>query len=90
MTKAELIANIAEGANISKKAAEAALAELTSIIVDRTQQGQDTVIHGFGTFKAKDSTERTGRNPKTGETVTIPARRSVQFKQSKQVRDSLN
>lgn len=90
MTKEQLVAQIAEEANISKAAANAAIDSLTSIILNRANNGQETRLHGFGTFEARGRNARTGRNPQTGKAIEIAAKTVLAFKPSSTANDRLN
>ena len=70
----------------AKKIVEAVFADIT----DAVAKGDEVSINGFGKFKVKDSPERQGRNPATGEAITIAASRKISFAPAKQVRDRLN
>jgi len=87
MTKAELVARAAEKAGVSKKQADRCLKAFIEVITDALQKGERIAIPGFGVFQVKERSERKGRNPRTGEIITIPARKVVHFKPAKQLRD---
>ena len=87
MTKAELVARIAEQAGVSKKQADRCLKAFIEALVDALQKGEKVAIPGFGIFQVKERAARKGRNPKTGEEITIPARKVVHFKPAKQLRE---
>ena len=80
MTKVELVAAVAEKAGISKKAAGAAVAAYVDVVTETLANGEKVVIPGFGTFEVSERSERTGRNPATGEEITIAASKSPKFK----------
>ncbi len=87
MTKADLIAKIAQQANLSKAASEKALNGcLDAIQESLTAEGKLTLT-GFGTFSVAQRKERTGRNPQTGEEMTIPAGKAIKFKPGKGLQD---
>lgn len=90
MKKAELIDAIADAADISKAAAGKALDGLLEAIVASLQRGEDVSLVGFGTFAVRSRAARTGRNPKTGETITIEASRVPSFKAGKALKDAVN
>lgn len=90
MNKAELTAQIAKKANISRAEASAALDATIESITEALKQGETVTLVGFGIFTPKQSTERMGRNPKTGEPAVIPAKKGVSFKVSKGFKDALN
>ncbi len=90
MNKAELIANIAEKAEVSKAQAEKLLnATLTSINEGLTSDGNLTLV-GFGTFQVVERAARKGRNPQTGKSIKIPAKKVVKFKPGKNLKDAVN
>lgn len=73
MNKSELVEVAASEAGISKAAAEQALSAITGAIVSTVSSGESVTLVGFGTFKPVSRAERTGKNPKTGEPLRIPA-----------------
>jgi len=87
MTKAELIAKVAEKAGVSKKQADRCLKAFIEVITEALQKGEKIALPGFGIFQVKERSERKGRNPRTGEIITIPARKVVAFKPAKQLRE---
>lgn len=89
MNKTELIAAMAEKAEISKKDAEKALTAFTNIIADTLVDGDKVAITGFGTFEVVERAERQGRNPATGKTITIAASKSPKFKAGKALKDAV-
>lgn len=80
MNKQELVAAIAEKANISKKDAEAAVKAFTEVVMDDVAAGNKVQLIGFGTFEAVERAAREGRNPRTNETMMIEASRNPKFK----------
>jgi len=90
MTKAELIAQMAEDAEISKTAAAAALDSFMANVTTALQEkdGKITLI-GFGTFFKVRRKARTGRNPQTGEPIKIKAGNSIKFKAGKKLREAI-
>jgi DNA-binding protein HU-beta len=73
MNKSELVEVAAREAGITKAAAEQALSAITGAIVSTVSSGESVTLVGFGTFKPVSRAERTGKNPKTGEPLRIPA-----------------
>jgi DNA-binding protein HU-beta len=73
MNKGELIDAIAEKANVTKKETDAVLSAAIETIVDAVANGEKVTLVGFGSFEKRDRAQREGRNPKTGETMTIAA-----------------
>lgn len=89
MNKVELISAMAEKAEISKKDAEKALNAFTNIVADTLVDGDKVSITGFGTFEVVERAERQGRNPATGEAMTIAASKSPKFKAGKALKDAV-
>lgn len=89
MTKAELVAAIAAKAGITKKSAEKALNAMTDTIQDTLHKGERVALVGFGTFTVAQRAERLGRNPRSGETVKIPARKVPVFHPGKELKDAI-
>ena len=84
MTKKELAEKLALELGVSKRSGEMAVEAFITIIQGQMRQpGREVVLRGFGTFKSKVAPARTGRNPKTGESIEIPERIKVTFKPSK-------
>src|ERR1700719_3717462 len=90
MTKAELIETLSNKLPMNKADAEKAINIVLEDIITSLKAGQRVNISGFGTFSVSDRQARTGRNPKTGESIQISASRSAKFKPGKQLKDSLN
>ncbi len=89
MNKTELISAMAEKAEISKKDAEKALIAFTNVVADVLVDGYKVAITGFGTFEVVERAERQGRNPATGETITIAASKSPKFKAGKALKEAV-
>ena len=89
MNKSELIDAIAAEADISKAAAAKALDGMVAAVTDALKKGDTVTLVGFGTFSVGERAERSGRNPKTGETIKIPAARSPKFRAGKALKDAL-
>lgn len=90
MNKAQLIRNVAFEEGLTVKAAESIVNEVLSQVVETVQSGETVDLAGFGKFEGTFSDERVGRNPQTGGTLTIPAKRGIKFKPSKTLKDLLN
>ena len=88
--KSDVINAIAEQAGISKKEAAAAFDAFVGYISDTCQTGERCAIPGLGSFSVTERKAREGRNPRTKETITIPASKNVRFKAGKDLRDLLN
>jgi DNA-binding protein HU-beta len=90
MNKGELVAKIAEDADITKASAGRALDSLISSITEELANGGDVAIVGFGTYKVNDRAARTGRNPQTGAEIQISAAKVPAFKAGKALKDAVN
>ena len=90
MTKADIVAKIYTGAGMTRKDSVEAIEAVFSIMKSSLEQGENVKISGFGSFMVKQKYDRRGRNPQTGEAITIPARRILTFKPSKVLRDDIN
>ena len=89
MTKTELIAAVAETAGLSKKDAGAAVEGVFGAIEGALVKGDKVQLVGFGTFEVKSRSARKGRNPKTGEEITIAASKLPSFKAGKGLKDAV-
>ena len=89
MNKTELIAAVAEKAGLTKKDAERALNAAFEAITASLVAGEKVQVSGFGIFETKKREARTGRNPRTKETIQIPATRLPAFKASKTLKDAV-
>jgi integration host factor subunit beta len=89
MTKADLIKIIAEKSDMTLNDAEAIVNEIFSSMIEVLQKGEGIEIRWFGSFRHRLRDARTGRNPKTGQSVKIPAKRVVYFKVGKELRNEL-
>ncbi len=90
MNKTELVAAMAEKAQLSKKDAEAALKALTEVVTEELKKGEKIQLVGFGTFEVSERAAREGRNPSTGATMTIAASKAPKFKAGKALKDAIN
>ena len=90
MNKNELINAIAGHANLSKADAGRGLDALLKTIEATLKAGDAIALVGFGTFAVKDRAERTGRNPQTGQEITIAAAKTPSFKPGKALKDAVN
>ncbi len=89
MTKAELIASIAKDAKITKAAAEKALNSFTGTVTKALKKGDKLTLTGFGTFMVAKRKARSGRNPRTGKEIRIPATKVAKFKPGNKLRDTV-
>ncbi len=90
MNKAELIDRIAHDAGITKAAAQRAVESMIHGITESLKRGERTTLVGFGTFTVTERKGRTGRNPQTGATIQIPAKKIVKFRAGKELEEILN
>ena len=89
MNKTELIAEVAKKCGMSKKDAEKAVTTTFDTIAEALSQGDKVQLVGFGTFETKQREARTGRNPRSGETIEIPAASLPAFKAGKALKDAV-
>lgn len=90
MNNAELIDHVAAATGMSKTAARDAMTAIVDGITSAAKNGHGVSITGFGQFKVSDKPARQGRNPATGEAITIAASRKLAFSPAKTLKDSLN
>ena len=90
MNKTELIEAIAAKADLSKVNAEKAVNAFIEVVAEQLKTGNEVMLVGFGTFKTSERAARTGRNPRTGETLKIAASRVPTFKAGKVLKDEVN
>lgn len=90
MNKKELIESIAEAAAISKAAAEKALNGTLAAIAESLKKGDKVTLVGFGTFSVSKRKARSGRNPQTGTSIKIPAKKIAKFKAGSKLSDAIN
>ncbi len=90
VTKADLVNEIAEKAELSKADAEKALKAFTDTVSGALKKGDKVALVGFGTFSVGERAARTGKNPQTGAQINIPAAKVPKFKAGKALKDSVN
>lgn len=90
MNKNELISRMAEVEGTTKKAAGEQVDAIVAVITEALAAGEEVAISGFGKFSVAERAERTGRNPQTGESITIAASKSPKFKAAKALKDMVN
>ena len=90
MNKTEFINAVAAKGEMDKKAAEKAVNAVFGAVADALKAGDKVQLVGFGTFEVKTRAARTGRNPKTGETITIAAAKHPAFSAGKAFKDAVN
>ena len=90
MNKMELVAKVADAANLSKKDAEVAVKAVTDALACALAKGDKVQLVGFGTFEVRTRAARTGRNPQTGKEIKIAAAKVPAFKAGKALKDKVN
>ncbi len=90
MTKVDIVERISNSTNISKKDAAHLLEEVFSIMKSTLETGENVKLAGFGNFEIKQKKDRKGRNPQTGEEMTITARKILTFKPSAILKTAIN
>lgn len=90
MTKADLVESVANEAEMTKKDAEQLVEIIFDSIVNTLNKGEKIELRGFGSFRVRHRNARKGRNPKTGEAVSIPAKRVAYFKPGKDLKELIN
>jgi DNA-binding protein HU-beta len=89
MTKSDMVERLATKAEVARPKAEELFDFLLNDITEALKRGEKVNISGFGTFTVSNRKARTGRNPKTGEPIDIPASRSAKFKPGKSLKEAL-
>jgi integration host factor subunit beta len=90
MTKAELVEEVANSSDLTKKDAEVIVQTVLDSIVESLKTGQKIELRGFGSFRVRNRSSRQGRNPKTGSTVKVPAKKVPYFKPGKELKELIN
>lgn len=90
MTKADIVEKVAERCRMSKKDSIEMVESVFSILKNTLESGEEIKISGFGKFEIKTKRARKGRNPRTGDTITIEARRILSFKSSTILKNTIN
>jgi len=90
MTKAELVEDVARAAELTKKDAERLVEIVFESIIETLNHGEKIELRGFGSFRVRERGARRGRNPKTGDPVSIPAKRVPYFKPGKELKELIN
>ncbi len=90
MTKADLIENVSQAVELSRKDSEVIVETIFDSIVKSLRAGDKIEIRGFGSFRTRQRNSRVGRNPKTGARVEVPAKKIPFFKPSKELKDLVN
>jgi integration host factor subunit beta len=90
MTKADLVDHVTAIGDLTRRDGEVIVDTLFEAVIGALKSGDKIEIRGFGSFRTRQRNARTGRNPKTGAKVDVPAKRVPFFKPSKELRDSVN
>ncbi len=90
MTKAELVSKVAAQAGVTKASAERCITAFVTALTEALEKGERVALPGLGVFNVKERKARTGRNPRTGETVQIPAKKVVKFSPAKTLQAKVN
>src|SRR3954467_2803069 len=90
MTKADLVERVAREADMTKKDAEQLVEIIFDSIPETLNKGGKIELRGFGSFRVRERNSRKGRNPKTGDSVAIPAKRVAYFKPGKELKELIN
>src|SRR3954447_22731027 len=90
MTKAELVEDVARAAEVTKKDAERLVEIVFESIIETLNEGEEIELRGFGRFRVRERGARRGRKPKTGDPVSIPAKRVPYFKPGKELKELIN
>ena len=90
MTKAELVEKVADRIHLTKKQTEAIVNILLTCVTEALSDGDKVELRGFGSFRIRQRNPREGRNPKTGDTVQIPAKKVPFFKAGKELREMVD
>ena len=90
MNKTELIASVAQQAELTKKDAEKAVKAVFDTVASELAKGEKVQVIGFGTFEVRERSAREGRNPQNGQTIKIAASKSPAFKAGRQLKDLVN
>lgn len=90
MNKAELVDAMVKKTGLTKKDAEASVKAFVDVVTEQLRKSENVQLIGFGTFEVNQRAARTGRNPQTGETITIKASKSPKFKPGKALKDAVN
>ncbi len=90
MKKSELVAQLADSNDLTKRQAEKVIDDFLDLIKDELAKGEKVVLSGFGTFEVRTRVARSGRNPRTGEEIKVPAQKTPAFKVGKLLKDAIN
>jgi len=89
VNKAELVEEVVNETGLTRRTAREAVNTITSVITDALARGEKVTLVGFGTFKVMERKARTGRNPQTGQTIQMPAKKAPKFRPGKGLREKV-
>jgi len=89
VNKAELVEEVVNETGLTRRTAREAVNTVTSVITDALARAEKVTLVGFGTFKVMERKARTGRNPQTGQTIQIPAKKAPKFRPGKGLREKV-
>jgi len=89
MNKTELVALVAMKTEVTQKQAALVIDEFINTIAETLATGEKVVVTGFGTFEVRNRVERTGKNPRTGETIVVPEQKTPAFRAGKLLKDAV-
>ena len=90
LTKAALVEEVAQAADVPQKAAESVVETVLGSIVESLRRGEKVELRGFGSFRLRRRAPRRGRNPRSGESVHVPSKLVAYFKAGKELKASIN
>lgn len=90
LTKAELVNEVARATHVTRKEADTMVSAILDGMVESLRRGEKIELRGFGSFRIRQRNARTGRNPRTGARVHVPAKRIPYFKPGRDLRQGLN
>jgi integration host factor subunit beta len=90
MTKADLVEEVAKAVDVPKKDAERIVKTVFESVTKALHRGEKIELRGFGSFRLRERKARIGRNPKTGETVSVPSKKVPYFKAGKELKELIN
>jgi len=88
--KSELVAQLADSNDLSRREAEKIIDDFLELIMDELAKDEKVVLSGFGTFEVRTRVARSGRNPRTGEEINVPEQKTPAFKAGKLLKDAVN
>ncbi len=90
MNKSEIVAVVADELDVTRRDAEKTVDKIFQLITQALEDGDKVVISGFGSFEVRERAQREGKDPRTGETIVIPAQKTPAFKAGKSLKEAVN